>query len=198
MPVMTDAQWAKFEAAIAAVAARAIWEPGVSVQPGDYGKIQDGCFVRLGSISELGARLRHAEVSDEGRFEFSRGVDSQLSASATTAVEWTGDAVASVDWAGGAGVFLGGSKSKLLTLADLGRVVREALSSQKWGFNWRLVRQVRTMSDGTIILGGTSATAGRLLLNSRIPAHEARISTEGSRADGFLLMRRGLTPIRFT
>jgi len=157
------------------VAARAIWEPGVVVQPGDYGEIHAGCFVRLGSVSELGVRLRPAEVSDEGRFEFS------------------GDAVASVDWAGGAGVFLGGSNSKLLTIADLGRVVREAISSQQWGFNWRLVRQVRALSEGVIILGGTSATAGKLVLNSKIPAHDGKLSADGRRSDGFLLMRRGLS-----
>jgi len=175
------------------VAARAIWEPGVVVQPGDYGEIHAGCFVRLGSVSELGVRLRPAEVSDEGRFEFSRGVDARLGVSATTAVEWTGDAVASVDWAGGAGVFLGGSNSKLLTIADLGRVVREAISSQQWGFNWRLVRQVRALSEGVIILGGTSATAGKLVLNSKIPAHDGKLSADGRRSDGFLLMRRGLS-----
>jgi hypothetical protein len=90
----------------------------------------------------------------------------------------------SVDWAGGAGVFLGGSNSKLLTIADLGRVVREAINSQQWGFNWWLVRQVRTMSEGAIVLGGTSATAGKLVLNSKFPAHEAKLSAEGRRADG--------------
>lgn len=173
--------------------ARAVWEPGTEVQPGDYGTIQDGCFVRLGSVTELGAKLRKPEVADEGKFEFSRGVDSHLGVSASTSVEWTGDVVASVDWRGGAGVFISGADSKLITISDLGRVVREALTSQKWGFSWRLVRQVRTLTNGAVILGGTTATAGKVALDSKVPAHHAAVSGEGRRADGFLLLRNGVS-----
>jgi hypothetical protein len=172
--------------------ARAIWEPGAAVYPGDYGQIVDGCFVRLGSTADLGARLRDPEIKHEGRFEFSRGISARVGVSATTAVEWTGEALSSLSWAGGAGVFLGGSDSHLLTIEDLGRVVREALSSKQWAFNWRLVRQVRTLTNGVVVLGGDATSAGKLALTSDIPLHSANVFTEGRHAQGFLLRRLGI------
>lgn len=177
----------------ACLAARAIWEPGVAVVPGDYGTIQDGCFVRLGSVSDFGAKLRPNEVTDEGKYQFSRGLASRQGVAATTAVEWTGEVLSSLDWAGGAGVFLGASKSSLLSIADLGRVVRETLASKQWAFTWRLVRQVRTLTAGVIALGGDSATAGKLNLTSAIPAHEANVSAHVQRVAGFLFVHRGVS-----
>jgi hypothetical protein len=76
---------------------------------------------------------------------------------------------------------------------DLGRVVRETLASKQWGFNWRLVRQVRTFTSGAIALGGNSATKGKVVLTSEIPAQKANISAQGNRADGFLLVQRGVS-----
>jgi hypothetical protein len=176
----------------ACLAARAVWEPGDSVLPGDYGVIQHGCFVRLGSVADLGTNLVTHEIKNEGKYQFSRGLRSRQGMSATTAVEWTGEVLSSLDWAGGAGVFLGASKSSLLNIADLGRVVRETLTSKKWGFNWRLVRQVRTLTAGVIAVGGDAASAGKLSLTSIIPTHNANISADVERADGFLLLHRGV------
>ncbi len=173
--------------------ARAVWEPGASVSPGDYGQILDGCFVRLGSLGELGVSLSPHEVVNEGRYQFSRGLSSQQGVSATTAVEWTGELLASINWAGGAGVFLGAPTSDLLTIADLGRVVRATLATKQWGFSWRLVRQVRTLTRGIVVLGGNSATTGKLALETEIPAPEAKISAGTSRASGFNLVQRGVT-----
>ena len=175
------------------LAARAIWEPGARVVPGDYGQIVNGCFTRLGSVSELGAQLRPCEVTDEGKHQFSRGLSAQEGVSATTRVEWTGELLASLDWAGGAGVFLGAPKSSLFTITDLGRVVRETLATKRWGFAWRLVRQVRTLTGGAIVLGGNSAAAGRLSFEQNIPTQEASVSAKTQRADGFLLAQRGVT-----
>jgi hypothetical protein len=175
------------------LAARAIWAPGASVLPGDYGQIVNGCFVRLGCTSDLGARLRPPEVANEGKYLFSRGLHSRQDVSATTTVEWTGDAIASLTWAGGAGLFLGAAKSSILNITDLGRVVRETLTTGRWGFTWRLVRQVRNLSGGVIALGGNSAAAGRLHFSSETPVQEAGISAEVERSDGFVLVQRGVS-----
>lgn len=175
------------------LAARAVWEPGTGVAPGDYGQILTGCFVRMGSVADLGIKLGAHEVAHEGRYEFSRGLSSKQSVSATTAVEWTGELLASIHWAGGAGVFLGAPTSDLLTIADLGRVVRATLATKQWGFAWRLVRQVRTLTRGIVVLGGNSATKGKLAFETEIPAHEAKVSADVTRADGFNLVQRGLS-----
>jgi hypothetical protein len=177
----------------ACLAARAIWEPGLAVLPGDYGQIQNGCFVRLGSVTDLGAKLLPHETTDEGKYQFSRGLDTRQGVSATTAVEWTGEVLSSLDWAGGAGVFLGASKSSLLSIADLGRIVREVLASAQWGFNWRLVRQVRILTGGVVALAGSSSAAGKLTLSSSIPANEANISAQVKRTDGFHFVHRGVS-----
>lgn len=174
------------------LAARAIWEPGVRVEPGDYGQIQDGCFLRLGSVKELGTKLAPHEVVNEGRYQFSVGLSSQQGASATTAVEWTGDLLASINWAGGAGVFLAAPTSDIHTIADLGRVVRATLATKSWKFAWRLVRQVRSVNRGIIVLGGNSTTEGKLTFETEVPAHEGSIMAEHRHAAGFSLVKRDL------
>lgn len=175
------------------LAARAVWEPGGNISPGDYGQILNGCFVRLGSVGELGVKLAPPELMSQNRYQFSSGLSSQQDVSATTAVEWTGELLASINWAGGAGLFLGAPTSALLTIADLGRIVRATLATKQWGFSWRLVRQVRTLTRGVVVLGGNSATKGKLDFQSEIPSLEARISAGTSHATGFSLVQRGVS-----
>jgi hypothetical protein len=88
---------------------------------------------------------------------------------------------------------LGAPTSDLLTIADLGRVVRATLATKQWGFSWRLVRQVRTLTRGIVVLGGNSATTGKLAIETEIPAPEAKISAGTSHASGFNLVQRGVT-----
>ncbi len=174
------------------LAARAIWEPGQTVIPGDYGIVQDGCFLRLGSVSEIGAKLQNFEVISEGKYEFSQGLSSSQMVSAATKIDWNGEVLASLDWSGGSGIFLGAPKSSLLGINELGRVVREALHSKSWQFNWRLVRQVRTMSKGVIAFGGNLAVAGKLVFDSQVPLTQTKASAQSKRSDGFVHVQHNI------
>jgi len=178
------------DAILDCLTARGVWEPGESVVPGDYGQIEQGCFMKLGSVTQLGVKLEPHEETSEGKYEFSRGLDTQQSVSAKAKVEWTGEVISSIQWSGGAGLFLGASKSKLLTISNLGRVVRETLLAGGWGFNWRLVRQVRILNKGIVILGGNSSAAGKLLLSTESPGADAGVSAGVQRSDGFVYVQR--------
>jgi hypothetical protein len=58
--------------------ARGIWEAGKNIIPGDYGIIIDECFVKLGSISELGVISEDPEETEDASFEFSTKLNSPL------------------------------------------------------------------------------------------------------------------------
>lgn len=175
------------------LSARGVWEPGESIRPGDYGQIVDACFVRLGSVADVGIHLGQPQVNTEGPYEFSRGFETQQQVSATANVEWTGEAISAIHWKGGAGLFLGSPKSQLLTISDLGQVVKETLQRKGWWkFNWRLVRQVRTVDNGVIALGGNSASSGRISLSATAPLHDGNVAAAVQRSDGFSLLRQAV------
>jgi hypothetical protein len=175
------------------LAARAVWEPGELVMPGDYGVIRGGCFVRMGSVTDIGVRLSRDEVVKEEKYELSRKLASSETIKATTSVSWIGKALASVGWGGGEGVFLGAPSSELLTIPDLGRVVRDALSTERWGFSWRLVRQVRLFEHGVVVLADASSAEGRLNLESVVPTHEGSFHADTRERSGFTLIKKGIT-----
>lgn len=173
----------------ATVAARAIWDPGTDIAPGDYGTIQDGCFFRLGSICELGINPGPPDIAEEQHYELSHSLYFNEDCRATTRIDWTGDQLTSIDWAGGAGLFLGAPKSSILALRELGVVVRSVLASRQWNFRWRLVREVRTLSNGVLVLGASSAGQGRVPLAPNGTDASTLAPMRAAALSGFKLIR---------
>jgi len=177
------------------LAVRAVWEPGENITPGDYGIKMNDCFVKLGSVAEFGIKYEPPELIEDSIYEFSSKLNTNVNASASAKSLWVGEGVSAIEWKGGTGLYIGAKNSKLLTITNLGALAKAILTSRKWGFNWRLVRQVRILDKGIVALVRSSTSAGTLRLSNVKLLDEtinAGLSTSALTASEFEYLREGV------
>ncbi len=93
-------------------------------------------------------------------------------------------------WAGGAGLLVAARKSTVTTMRDLWSVALEVRQTVRaWKRSYKLVREVREVRDGLLLLGQASTREAHVSLEALGEEGVASITGAASGRDGFALQR---------
>jgi hypothetical protein len=156
----------QYVAAIARELGRhAVWEPGLALDVGDYGKIFRGTFVKLGNLADfsIGPIQRSSTTKIAWSFA-STGVTTDLVAGKADAV--VGEAKLLIECGKKESLFIRSSKSSVQQVNNLQRLADALQAIPRWRSRWKVVREVRSIESGLVLIskssGGTIELVGRL------------------------------------
>jgi hypothetical protein len=144
----------------------AVWEPGQPLELGDYGELHDRTFQKRGNIREFAVSAEHSKGAPS-LYEFTSA----------------GTTVAESDISGSVGVGSGGASPKVsmefkfsrekglviraaeshtIQISNLQKVAAQLHALRTWQFGWKIVSELRTASNATILMGRSAGSSMKI------------------------------------
>jgi hypothetical protein len=148
----------------------AVWEPGRSLDVGDYGSIQNGHWNRLGSIWELSEHVteRMREVSISKLDRLSLGSAQITSGTSDTRLQVPGGKVAlSIRFSGDCSVFVRAVQCETRSLLRIQEIADVLAAQGVWQKEWTFINELR-IAQRFLVLVGSGAQGELQVLDSFI------------------------------
>jgi len=144
----------------------AVWEPGLPLNLGDYGRIRGGTFVKLGNIADFpitpalisatAAKIKWAFTSSGVRTALLKG----------DADGGVGSAKLQIDCSRKKSLFIRSANSRVEQINNLQQIANALQTVDRWKPHWKMVRELRTVKNGLVLVskvdGGSMELSGSL------------------------------------
>lgn len=144
----------------------AVWEPGLPLNLGDYGRISGGTFVKLGNIADFSIiPTLKSTAAEKVKWAFtSNGVRTALLKG--EADGGVGSARLQIDCGKKKSLFIRSANSRVEQVDNLQELADALQSVERWKPRWKLVRELRIVKNGLVLLskgeGGSIELSGGL------------------------------------
>jgi hypothetical protein len=144
----------------------AVWQPGLPLNLGDYGRISGGTFVKLGNIADFSSipPLKSTSAAKLGWSFTSSGVRTAfLKGKADGGV---GSAKLQIECGKKQSLLIRSANSRVEQVDNLQQLADALQIVDRWKSRWKVVRELRVIKNGLVLLsksdGGTIELSGRL------------------------------------
>jgi hypothetical protein len=150
----------------------AVWQPGLQLEIGDYGRMEGGLFgiggsifVKLGNIADFGITQIKKTASEKMGWSFtSNGMKTAFIKGDIAG--GVGETKLQIQCGSKESLFIRSAKSVVEQVDNL-QIIADALQKiDKWKSHWKLIRELRRVQDGLVLVsnsgGGTIELTGGL------------------------------------
>ena len=162
----------------------AVWEPGDSVDAGDYGRITGGRWLRLGSVWKRLGEEPSEHIVESAPIDFQLGSASASAIGAGASADHV-QALVRLDFKNEHALFVRATGSRKREVADLQDLAARIVARQlDWERHWLLVSSVRVAKVFSVV--GATAAGSRVEVSGPVPDLQAFLA--GGRVGADLTM----------
>jgi hypothetical protein len=142
------------------------WEPGTPLELGDYGLLNDDCFIHIGNIKDLGIKfnIRKDETKDNKSFASKGSTDIKFGVKGSVNIDGTVNTKATLELAFSSeeSVFFNAAECYFQMIEDkaaIGKSIMNLYKTKDWDRSWAIVTDIVQAGATTIAISGGKSSS---------------------------------------